>query len=278
MAYIVTRHKCDRRWVVDVTSIDSLLFVLRSRSRQQIQVYDTKTFKQHRPLHVKDLSDEPNGMTSCATNNCVYVSDCRKNTVYKVTLSSFFNKVFNWRVDGGPLGLSMNTSCNLLVACYKANKILEYTTNGSLVREIFLNQSDFDLRKFHAIQLTSDLFLVSCWNETNKVYDVIEVDSKGRVVVSYTEQLQSTTQHAFNLPLRLSVDKNNEFIVVADCSNNRIVILNRTLNCCARELNVMSVDGGLQSPSGLYFDASQNRLIVGEWRGQCRVLMFDNII
>jgi hypothetical protein len=107
---------------------------------------------------------------------------------------------------------------------------------------------------------------------------MVELDTKGRVVVSYTNQLQSTTQHKFNWQRRLSVDNNNEFILVADCHNNRIVILNRSLNCCTRELNVMSVDGGLTQPSCLYFDTSQNRLIVGDWSGQSRVLMFDNVI
>jgi predicted RNA-binding protein with PIN domain len=73
------------------------------------------------------------------------------------------------------------------------------------------------------------------------------------------------------------VDKNNEFILVADTDNDRIVILNRSLKCDARELNVMmSVDGGLQQPQCLYFNSSQNRLFVGESGGRCRVLVFDN--
>jgi hypothetical protein len=56
-------------------------------------------------------------------------------------------------------------------------------------------------------------------------------------------------------------------------------VLNRLLKSDARELNVMmSADGGLQLPSCLYFNSSQNRLFVGEWSGQCRVLVFDNVI
>jgi DNA-binding beta-propeller fold protein YncE len=269
----------DGRGVLGVTSIDSRLCVLRYPSRQQIQVYDTKTFKQQRALQVKDLSDDTraSGLTSCVTNNCVYVSDPDKNTVYKVELSGN-NQVFSWRVDGRPLGLSINTACNLLVACSLANKIVEYTTSGSLVREICLKSNDVEFRSYHVIQLTSDKFVVSCWNVTNKGFNVVEVDTKGRVVVSYTNQLKSTTQHKFNYPFRLSVDKNNEFILVADCGNNRIVILNRSMNCCARELNVMAVDGGLQQPSCLYFDTSLNRLFVGECVAQRRVLMFDNVI
>jgi hypothetical protein len=191
--------------------------------------------------------------------------------------------VSKWSVGRGPRGLSINTACNLIVACGRrlsaAGKIQEYnTTSGSLVREISLKSNDVELRPLHAIQLTSDQFVVSCWNVTNKVYDVVEVDTKGRVVVSYRNQLKSTTQHEFNDPCHLSVDKNNEFILVADTDNNRIVILDRSLKSCARELNVTSVDGGLQGPRCLYFNVSQNRLFVGEGEGQCRVLMFDNVI
>jgi DNA-binding beta-propeller fold protein YncE len=265
----------DRRQVVDVTSIESRLFVLRHPSKQQIQVYDTKTFKQQGALQVKDLSDDTinSGLTSCVSQKCVYVSDYYKNTVYKVTRLGRFKKVFSWRVDGRPSGLSINIACNLLVACGRANKIVEYTTSGSLVREISFKSNDVELHPYHAIQLTSDQFVVSCWNQTHSVHDVVEVDTKGRVVVSYINQLQSNTQCKFNVPLRLSVDKNNELILVADSGNNRIVILNRSLNCCAR---VMSADGGLQGPSCLHFDTSQNRLIVGDWIG--RALVFDNVI
>jgi DNA-binding beta-propeller fold protein YncE len=273
--------------VVGVTLIDTRLFVLRKPSRQQIQVYYTKSFKQQQIIQVDGLSDDRyglsgfNGLTSCVTNNCLYASDYDQCTVYKVELSAN-NKVSKWSV-GRPRGLSINNACNLIVACYgglsAAGKIQEYnTTSGSLVREISLKSNDVELTPFHAIQLTSDQFVVSCWNETNSVYDVVEVDTKGRVVVSYRNQLIITTQHKFKYPWHLSVDKNNEFILVADTQNNRIVILDRSLKSCARELNVPSVDGGLQRPRCLYFNVSQNRLFVGERSGQCRVLMFDNVI
>jgi hypothetical protein len=240
-----------------VTSIGSRLFVLRHKSRQQIQVYDTESFKQQHVIQVRGLSDdtEYNGLTSCVTNNCLYVSDWSQQVVYKVELSA--NKVSKWDVDRWPRGLSINTARNLMVACYwpASGKIQEYnTTSRSLVREISLMSNDGDLRPFHSIQLTNDQFVVSCYNVTNKVYEVVEVDTKGGVVVSYRNQLKSTTQHEFNEPLYLSVDRNNEFILVADTSNNRIVILDRSLKSCARELNVTSVDGGLQRPRCLHFN------------------------
>jgi hypothetical protein len=263
----------DRRQIVDMTSIDNRLFMVRSPSRKQIQVFDTNEFKLQQALEVKDLSNDLwdySGLTSCVTNNCLYVSDTFKKTVYKVELSGN-NQVFGWQVDGWPCGLSINTACNLLTVCCCTNKILEYTTTGSLVRKIRLKPNDVILFPHHAMQLNDDHFVVCCW------HDILEIDRGGRVVVSYKNQLHSSSQRKFSFQynLDLAVDENNEFIFVADTSNNRIMIVNRSVNCCAHKFNVMSVGDKLKLPSCLHFDTSQNRLFVGQWHGQCLVLMFD---
>jgi hypothetical protein len=160
---------------------------------------------------------------------------------------------------------------------------IEYNSvNGSLIREIRLMSNDGkSLKPIHAIQLTSGQFGVSC--HIGHEQDVVEVDINGQVITSYTAQLQSTTRHKFSYPRHLAVDKNNNCILVADRDNKRIVMLSRSLKCCAREFNVMSVDGGLQRPQSLHFDESQGRLFVGEHRNntdscQRRVLIFDNLI
>lgn len=156
----------DGREVSGVTSIGSRLLELRSpcfEQIQHIQVYDTNSFKEQKPLQVKDLSDnESYGMTSCVTNNCVYVSDDAKSIIFKVELSGN-NKVSSWQVARDPQGLSINRSCNLLVACYAANKIQEFTKDGKLVRDLFYLESNYvEMRPLHAIQLTSNQLVVSC--------------------------------------------------------------------------------------------------------------------
>jgi hypothetical protein len=262
-----------------VTFLDSRLFVLRSPSQQQIQVFDSKNFKQEKTLHVKDLNDHTieSGLASCVTYNCIYVSDCLndKNSVYKIELSGD-NTVFGWRVDTGPRGLSVNAACNLLVACYWACKIQEYTTDGLLVRELCLKLDGVDMRPLHAVPLTSELLAVGCRNVTNKVFDVVEVDMTGQVTVSYANQLNSTTQQKFDCPRHLEFHKNTDCIFIADRNNSRILILDRSFSHCARELNASSVDNGIQRPSCLCFDLAKNRLFVGEWSGH-RVLVFDRM-
>jgi hypothetical protein len=154
------------RDVVGVTSVDDRLFVLRSPSQQSIQVYDLKTFTlQQQTLKVNGLSDNScNGLTACVVNKCLYVSDYENATVYKVQLT-VDNKISKWSVGRGPSGLSINTACNLLVACCDDKKIQEYTTSGSLVREICLKSNDGkSLSPLHVIQLTSGQFVVSCYD------------------------------------------------------------------------------------------------------------------
>jgi DNA-binding beta-propeller fold protein YncE len=267
--------------VVGVNSVDDRLFVLRWPSKERIEVYELKTFTLQQTLQVTGLSDNVNnGLTACVMNKCLYVSDCKNAAAYKVELR-VDNKISKWSVGGGPMGLSINSACNLLVACFSDKKIAEYETrSGSLVREIRLASNDGkSLYPWHVIELTSGQFLVSCrvGKYPNDVYDVVEVDVNGRVVVSYTNQLQSTNKQNFRGSYRLAVDKNNECILVADCNNNRIVILSRSLNRCAREFDVTSLHGRLREPSCVHFDESQRRLFLGELDDPGRMLVFDNV-
>lgn len=272
-----------------MTSLVSRIFVLRDPSRCKIQVYDSMTFETRGALKVNDLSDITSfcGLTSCITNTCVYVSDKCRDVVHKVVLSDDHSyQASNWRVGSGPMGLSINTVCNLLVACFTANKIQEYTTNGVKIHEICL---DLSFEPYHAIQLTSGKFVVSSAykdqnlrprhisNQTRRFLtdDVHEVGTEGTMYVSYGHQLRSTTQREFSSPYRLSVDEKEEYILVADMWNNRIVRLNRLSNDGARDLIVYSDKCRLQRPSCLYFDVSQKRLIVG---GKHRVLIFGNVM
>jgi DNA-binding beta-propeller fold protein YncE len=269
----------DVRTVVGLTSVDSRLFVLRSPSFKLIEVYDTTTFTLQQALNVAGLSDRYDGyidndLTSCVVNNCLYVSDYDNANVCKIELRGD-NEVFKWRVEDNsrPTGLSINTACNLLVSCFNDKKLLEYTSSGSLVREIRLESMT---RPQHAIQLTSDQFVVCTLNGIDGAMsgeDVIEVNSRGQVVVSYGNQLQSTIRPQFKSPRHLAVDKSNECIFVADRDNNRIVMLSRSLKF-AREFQP-SVDGRkLEEPYSLHLNQSNSHLYVNEYFGGC-IFVFD---
>jgi len=275
---IVTAVKCsvptlthvipsqDRGNVTAVTSLDDDVFVVRNKS-QQVEVYDAVTFTLQRHITVHGLGTWTSGMTACNRNKCLYLSNCYNDIVHRVELSGS-NAVKKWSVASGLRGLSVNIAHNLVVACLRANKLQEYTTQGSLVREICLQAGVID--PWHAIQLSTGDYVVSQW-KTPGVVSVVGVD--GQVVHSYG-QSQTSDVGPMKNPTSLAVTKNDD-ILVADQGNNRILSINRSTGC-VQEL-ALSVDGGIQCPRGLCLDESRLRLYVGEWGSQFRVLVFDGV-
>jgi len=252
--------------VTAVTSLGDDVFVARWNS-QQVEVYDAKTLTLQRRLTVPGLGAWLIGLAACPNKNCLYASDNNNNSAHRVELSGS-NAVKKWSVAKGPRGLSVNSEHNLIVACYVANKLQEYTTHGSLVREICLQAGV--ARPWHAIQLSTGDYVVSQCTSAGMV-SVVGVD--GQVVRSYG-QSQTSDVGQMKFPTNLAVTKNDD-ILVADNGNNRILSINSSLDS-VQEL-ALSVYGGIQYPRGLCLDESLGRLYVGEWVGKGRVLVFDGV-
>jgi len=248
-----------------VTSLGDDVFVDRWHS-QQVEVYDAVTLTLQRRLTVPRLGEWFSGLAACPINNCLYASDNEYNSVHRVKLSGR-NAVKKWSVASRPVGLSVNSEHNLIVACCEANKLQEYTTHGSLVGEICLQAGV--TRPWHVIQLSTGDYVISQY--TSGVVSVVGVD--GQVVRSYG-QSQTSDVGQMESPSSLAVTKNDD-ILVADEDNNRILSINSSLGSI-QEL-ALSVDGGIQEPKGLCLDESRGRLYVGEAGGECRVLVFDGV-
>jgi len=249
-----------------VTSLGDDVFVVRFNS-QQVEVYDAETLTLQRHIAVHGLGTSY-GLVACPNNNCLYASDySNNNNIQRVELSGS-NAVKKWFVARLPTGLSVNIAHNLVVACHGANKLQEYTTHGSLVREICLQSGVTN--PWHAIQLSTGDYVVS-QNVSPGVVSVVGVD--GQVIHSHGQSQTSDVGQMKN-PTSLAVTKNDD-ILVADQSNNRILSINRSTGC-VQEL-ALSVDGGIQRPVGLCLDESRGRLYVGELGGQHRVLVFDGV-
>jgi len=251
--------------VYAVTSLDDDVFVAPNNNSQQVEVYDAGTFTLQRHITVQGMS-HCTAMTACARNRCLYLSDNGNSSVHRVELSGG-NAVKTWSVASWPRGLSVNIAHNLVVACLGANKLQEYTTHGSLVREIC--QAGVT-SPWHAIQLSTGDYVVSQFTSPG-VVSVVGVD--GQVVHSYGQSQTSDVGQMKN-PTSLAVTKNDN-ILVADNGNNRIVSINRSTGC-VQEL-ALSVHGGIQHPIGLCLDESRGRLYVGEGGGQHRVLVVDGV-
>ena len=254
--------------VIAVTSVGDDVFVVR-QGRQQVEVYDARTFTLQRHITVPRLGC-PSGLAACAHHQCIYVSDFNHGSVHRAELSGS-QAVKQWSVDD-PAGLSVNKAHNVVVACcIRAKMIQEYTTHGALVREISIEQARV-IQPCHAVQLSTGDFVVSEHTSPGAV-SVVGVD--GQLVdlrCYYPSETPDVEQMSY--PRSLAVTKNDDF-VVADSENNRILLINRSLSS-AREL-ALSVDGGIQWPWCLCLDESRARLYVGEYDGSCRLLVFDNV-
>ena len=365
------------RRVSAVTSLGDDVFVARFTDSQQVKVYDAVTLTLQRRLTVPELGAWPSGLAACPINNCLYASDFHNISVHRVELSGS-NAVKKWSVACGPVGLSVNSKHNLIVACCEADKLQEYTTHGSLVREICLQAGVnrpwpvgdtgpwkagvteprlegetgllqagvtrpmteihtgpwktgvteprlegetgllqagvtrpmtevhtgpwkagvtgprleretrrsnarvtemlcTELRSFqarvkpwHAIQLSTGDYVVS-QRTSPGVVSVVGVN--GQVVRSYGQSQTSDVGQMLG-PASLAVTKNDD-ILVADTGNNRILSINSSLGSI-QEL-ALSVDGGIHEPRSLCLDESRGRLYIGEWGGECRVLVFDGV-
>ena len=252
-----------------VTSLGDDVFVVRENSQQHVEVYDAETLTLQRHIAVHGLC-YPTGLVACPNNNCLYASGWNDSNIHRVELSGS-NAVKKWSVVGSPRGLSVNIAHNLVVACRGANKLQEYTTRGSLVREICLQSSLTKLTNpWHAIQLSTGDYVVS-HNTSPGVVSVVGVD--GQVIHSYVHS-QTSDVGVMKYPTSLAVTKNDD-ILVADQCNNRILSINRSTSC-VQEL-ALSVEDGIVQPFGLCLDKSRGRLYVGEYGGQHGVLVFDSV-
>jgi len=252
--------------VTAVTSLGDDVFVLRYKSKH-VEVYDAVncTLRRHITVHGLGHWSITFGLAACAHYNCLYVSDC-SDYIHRAEMTGS-NTVKKWSVAGSPAGLSVNKAHNVVVACYDAIKLQEYTTNGSLVREICLHD---DTDPWHAVQLSSGDYVVSQFTSPG-VVSVVGID--GQVRHSYG-QSQTSSVGQMKYPRGLAVTKNDD-ILVADSDNKRILSMNSSLSS-VQELT-LPVDGGIQQPCGLCLDDSRGRLYVCEYGGSYRVLVFDNV-
>jgi len=252
--------------VTAVTSLGDHVFILRW-AIQQVLVYDARTFKLQRRISIPSLCCLW-GLAACAHYKCLYVSDgvC-KSVIHRVELPDD-TTLTKWSVADSPRGLSVNMEHNVVVASYEMNKIEEYTTHGSLVREITLQAG---VRSpFHAVQLSSGHFAVSQFTSPGAV-SVVGADGQA---VRCCRPSQTSAVGKMLYPRSLAVTKNDD-ILVADRDNDRIISISSSLR--SAQVLHLPVDSGIQVPWGLCLDESRGRVYVGEGGGSFRVLVFDGV-
>jgi len=246
-----------------VTSVDDELFMLLVRENNQVAVYSLDDYKLLRHLNVpryepRDDSD----MTSCVRSKCLYMSDYVNNCIHRHELAS--SATIKWEVPGKPCGLSVTTSCNLLVTCQRwgENKLSELNAeSGQCVREIPLDMG----WSIHSVQLATGHFAVCHGRGETNLHRVCVVGDDGKVARRYGDQCGSKVGQLYN-PCHLAVDEASQFIFVADSHNDRVVLLTPTL------VFVCDVIEGLSFPDRIHFHQATRRLFVGEYSGRTTII------
>ena len=239
--------------------------MLLDRDKNQVAVYSINDYQLLRHLNLPGLKSHGySGMTSCVRHKCLYMSGNR--CIHRYHLAS--SAISKWSVPGEPGGLSVTPSCNLLVTCDEPNKLVELSADsGQCVREIAL-QSDI-VEPWHGVQLTTGQFVV-CHGDLqgNSLPRVCVVGDDGKVTRSYGGQCGSDVGQLHE-PLHLAVDKDSQFIFVADfcigCNNRGVVLLSPTLEF------VRYVGERLRARR-LYLHQATRRLFVGQWPGCVTVI------
>jgi len=133
--------------------------------------------------------------------------------------------------------------------------------SGECVREIAL-QSDIEY-PHHSVQLTTGQFVVchSVYSELNRV---CVVGDDGKVTRSYGSQRGSDVGQLDD-PCYLAVDKDSQFIFVADRGNARVVLLSPTLEF------VRNIEG-LSELWRLHYHQTKRRLFLGRLVGGVSVI------
>jgi DNA-binding beta-propeller fold protein YncE len=102
------------------------------------------------------------------------------------------------------------------------------------------------------------------------------MSKQGTVLSTYGTVEAGSKPGQMNRPQSLVTDKFG-YIAVADENNNKIIVLNPTFSEVRDFSLPLNDTGEINNPRGLWLDESQCRLYVGEWGGQKRVLVFDNV-
>jgi len=234
-----------------VTSLADEVYVLRSKDRDQVEVYEVINYRLQRLLTVpnsRGLID----MTSCEHCGCVYVANRIGECIHRLDVQG---AVTQWAVNDVPEGISVNAAHNVLVTCGKVRKIKEFGTHSDLLRVLTL--PDDVGNPWHALQTRNGQFIVCHGRSCDAVHRVCKISADGGNVIQSHGEKPGSGSGQYNLPFHLAVD-NNERVLVADTNNQRVK-LSPTLDYMS---NVVSLYNLKWRPDRLCLDIHRRRLYV----------------
>ena len=254
--------------VYGVAVLFDQVFVVRRKTRE-VEVYDSNTLNLTSRLPVSGLAD-PSDLTSCSKFRCLYISDLRGgNEIRRVELGGATTR---WKVNDAPYGLSVtpDPDFHVLVTCGDVRKLKDFTTNGTLVRQILLQENLAN--PWHAIQFDGQFIVSHGWMRSEPLHRVCIVNSTSHTTRCYGGPPGSAAGQLYE-PRYLATDGEGN-VLVADRTNQRVLLLNKTLEYVGELISTRNSGRLGFEPWRLCLDVSRGRLFVTDNR-QKDMLVFQ---
>jgi len=247
------------------------MYVLHWADQDQIHVFSTPDFVLRRRLSLPAKKDDLRDMTSCAVENCLYVSNWGEQCLHKIKVEQLPQS--KWTVKKRPNGLSvMEANCHVLVTCRDDRFLIQLNRQGRMMRMFQLPEDV--MYPLHALQMPNGAYLVShgdLYNPEHRVCKLVGNDKVMEVVGSYGSQ-KGSGQDQLNEPCHMALSRHG-FVFVADFSNGRVVLLNPSLKFVR---NLFTETKGSRAEIAcfqrLYLDSELQKLYVGDFSGNVTIL------
>lgn len=200
----------------------------------------------------------PYDLASSINSSCLYLTDCSSNCVYKMTSPS--HEVSRWLGEiGYPHTLSVTSSEDqVLLLRYESPSRLEiYGPDAVQVRCIKL-PDEIEYPK-HAVGTSGGNYIISGKAKGSETWGVFEMNVDGEILHRLTQGSHLT--ESYHLAIDLA-----DRVIVADCWNNRLLIIDADLSRSEELLPKNSK--GLKWPWRLHYVASDNQVLVLQHDGK----------
>ena len=275
--YNMLNRKCTREeiqsseWIEGIT-LDSWIAVgwlenriyVTSQKSNIVQVFqEGLKIKQ---IKLKGMKD-PQDIIASQLSRSVFISDSENRCIWMIQMPG--KRLTRWEIDGVPRNMSISSS-DVLIVCFARGK----RSYLNLYRSSEINSPESILLPrgiqylIHAVQLLNGHFIISFVTYVNKYKldscRISELSSDGRIIIrSFDSRSFKLNSNYHWMPYYISVDE-DENIFIADCENDRIVLLNSSWTDVQILLN--NYQHEIESPWNLCYVREKQQLIVAQVR------------
>lgn len=239
-----------------VTFLNNELFIV-SQENCDMEVYDCVTFLLIRRVHLSGVV-KPQEIASCNKKICIYVlcfkQKGQNKKILRFSPSGEFLKV--WGIGKNCGRLSVSNDASVILAIYNGSKLLEYTADGHLIREINLSMTAGILYTGYAMKLGDGNFLVTHGNKSDFLHKISLIDSNGKVLNSFVGEAEGSLKDVVHMAIA-----SDGCIIVTDLFLCVILLLSPALQFKKR---LISKKHRLQGPYWIHFDESSGRVFLAD--------------